>query len=253
MVGDRELLGFRLGYYDLLVSLLWKEPAGELVAALAHGIEERRRAARNLNPLLGEGWEEIGRFLDRVTPAPLGETVVDEYTRLFIGPGEPEVNPYESFYLTGRLLDRPLAVLRDSLKIIGIEKQEGYSEPEDSLAFELEVTRRLIQGQSSAGDPDGEIRWLNSQARFLKEHLLVWGPAVAQDLAAAKGAQLYRGVAKLLQGFLELERELFRTWGGEEVRSLDEARQRFAGRGEWKGPLFDRSPDPGAAREAPES
>ena len=239
MVGDRDLLAFRQGYYDLFVSLLWREPAGELVAALSQGIEERIKGARNLHPLLGEGWEEIGRFLSGVAPDRLGETVADEYTRLFIGPREPEVSPYESFYLTGRLLDRPLAVIRGFVKAIGIEKQEGYAEPEDSLPFELEVMRRLIDRQSSAADPDGEVRWLSSQAHFLKEHLLVWGPAVARDMAAAKGAQFYRGVAKLLQGFFELERDLFKAWGEEEIKSLDEARQNFARSGEWEGPLLD--------------
>lgn len=241
MIGDRDLLAFRKGYYDLFVSLLWQEPAGEFVTGLGEGIEERIKGARNLHPLLGEGWEEIGSFLEGVPPEQLGQTVADEYTRLFIGPREPEVTPYESFYLTGRLLDRPLAVVRAFLKEIGIEKQEGYSEPEDFLAFELEVMRRLIHRQGSAPDPDGEVRWVNSQATFLKEHLLVWGPAPARDLAGAKGAVFYRGVAKLLQGFLELERDLFKAWGEGEVRSLDEARQSFAQRREWKGPLFDLS------------
>jgi len=253
MIGDRDLLAFRKGYYDLFVSLLWQEPPGELLTGLGEGIEERIKGARNLQPLLGEGWEEIGRFLDGAVPDRVGETVADEYTRLFIGPREPEVTPYESFYLTGRLLDRPLAVVRAFLNEIGLEKQEGYSEPEDFLAFELEVIRRLIHRQQSAADPDGEVRWLNSQGRFLKEHLLVWGPAVARDLAGARGAVFYRGVAKLLQGFLELERDLFKSWGEEPIKSLDEARRSFARSGEWKGPLFDLSEGPAADKGGPDS
>jgi len=239
MVGDRELLAFRQGYYDLLVSVLWKEPADTLLSGLGEGIAERTKGARNLHPFLGEGWEEIERFLNGTTPEGLAETVADEYTRLFIGPREPAVNPYESFYLTGRLLDRPLALIRTHLRTIGIEKQEGYAEPEDFLAFELEVMRRLIARQRSAPDPDDEVKWLNAQAKFLKEHLLVWGPAAARDLAAAQGAVFYRGVAKLLQGFLELELDLFKPWAEGEPRSLDEARQSFAKSAEWKGPLFD--------------
>lgn len=251
MVGDRELLAFRQGYYDLFVSLLWKEPGGELLAGLAERIGERIKGGRNLHPLLGEGWEEIERFLNGTTPEGLAETVADEYTRLFIGPRKPEVNPYESYYLTGRLLDRPLALIRTHLRTIGIEKQEGYAEPEDFLAFELEIMRRLIARQRSAPDPDDEVKWLNAQAKFLKEHLLVWGPAAARDLAAAQGAVFYSGVAKLLQGFLELERDLFKPWREGGARSLDEARQSFAGRGEWKGPLFDLSDESGPPKEVP--
>ncbi|MBI4611830.1 MAG: molecular chaperone TorD family protein [Candidatus Rokubacteria bacterium] len=238
MVGDRDLLAFRQGYYDLFVSLLWKEPAGELLAGLADGIDERIKAARNVHARLGEGWEEISRVLSDAARGGLAERVAEEYTRLFIGPHGPAVYPYESYYLTGRLFDRPLAVVRGLLTELALEKAEGYAEPEDFLAFELEVMRRLIGRQRSVADPDAEVHWLNSQATFLKRHLLVWGPTAARDLSDAEGAVFYRGVGKLLQGFLDLERDLFNGWGTEELRSLEEARQSFA-REEWRGPLVD--------------
>ncbi len=242
MIGDREVLAFRQGYYELFVSLLWREPAGELLARLAEGIEGRVLGAGGLHPLLGGGWEAIASLLGGADGDRLAEAVADEYTRLFLGPQGPEVHPYESYYLTGRLWDRPLAVLRDFLKEIGLAKQEGYAEPEDSLAFELEIMRRLIACQGSAADAEGERRFLDLQAIFLKRHLLVWAPAAARDLAEAQGALFYRGVATLLQGFLALERDLFLRWGPEALESLEEARHRYGREKEWKGPLFDFGP-----------
>lgn len=244
MIGDRDLRDFRRGYYDLFVSLLWKEPAGALLAGLAEGIQERMAGARNLHPLLGEGWGEIARFLDGADRTRLAEAVGDEYTRLFLGPPEPEVNLYESYYLTGRLLDRPLAGVRAFLGEIGLEKEESYAEPEDFLAFELEIMRRLIARQASASDPDEETRGITLQAAFLKQHLLVWAPSAARDLSEAKSARFYRGVARVLQGFLELERDLFKGWGPAEIASLDEARQSFAQAGMWSGPLFNPPTEP---------
>lgn len=239
MIGDKDLLAFRQGYYDLFVSLFWKEPRAELLGGLTEGIEERIQAGRHLHPLLGEGWAEIGRFLEGADRERLAEAVAGEYTRLFIGPRDPEINPYESYYLTGRLLDRPLAILRNFLREVGLEKQGEYAEPEDFLASELEIMRRLIARQAVSPHPDEEVRELNVQAAFLKRHLLVWAPTAAKDLADAEGALFYRGVAKLLLGFLELERDLFEGWGEGGVRALGEARQSFAHGGEWKGPLFE--------------
>jgi TorA maturation chaperone TorD len=240
---DLELHSFRQGYYDLLVALFRREPAAELLQQLSKGIRERIHAARNLHPLLGQGWEEIERLLADAPSETLAETVSDEYTRLFIGPHGPEINPYESFYLTGRLLDRPLADVRAFLKAIGIEKLEDYPEPEDFLAFELEVMRWLIGKQTAARDPQEETRLLGLELDFLKNHLLVWGPACAKDIERAKGARFYRPVAKILRAFLEVELNFFRQWGLDKVASLDEARQRYGAIPTWKGPTFDIAAD----------
>ena len=239
MIGDRELLVFRQGYYNLLVALFRQEPAGELLQRLSDGIRERIQAARNLHPLLSQGWEEMDRFLTQTPSENLTEAVSDEYTRLFIGPHGPVINPYESSYLTGRLLDRPLANLRSFLKAIGIEKQEGYSEPEDFLAFELEVMRWLTGKQAAAPKPEDETGWLQRQADFLKEHLLVWVPTCAEDIERARGANFYRAAAMILRGFAEMERALFLEWGMDQVPSLEETRKRYGSMATWKGPTFD--------------
>ncbi|MFB3820313.1 MAG: molecular chaperone [Candidatus Methylomirabilales bacterium] len=243
MLGDKDLLAFRQGYYDLFVSLLGQEPSPALLRGLADGMAERIRGSQGLHPLLAEGWEEMQRLLTGSAAQQVAEAVADEYTRLFVGPQPPEVNLYESFYLTGRLLDRPLVAVRAFLAEVGIRKEEGYAEPEDFLAFELEVMRRLIRRQATAADPEAEAEWIGRQAEFVVRHLLVWAPAAAADLEQAPGASFYRAVAKLLRAFLELERDLFKEQGA--VRSLEEARQAAAGRGEWRGPLLDWADAPG--------
>jgi TorA maturation chaperone TorD len=239
MIGDRELLLFRQEYYKLLVSLFGKEPDGELLRHLPDGIDERIQGARNLHALLAEGWEKIASFLAQVPAEDLRETVADEYLRLFVGPYETTVNPYESFYLTGRLWDRPLAGVRSFLESIAIEKQAEYAEPEDFLAFELDVVRWLIDKQLGVPDGEEEARWLKLQADFLREHLLVWVPACAQDIEKAAGANFYRAAATVLQGFLEMERALFQEWGMDKVASLEEARRLHGAMPIWKGPTFE--------------
>ncbi len=238
MLRDQELLEFRHTYYSLFVRLLWREPAAEFLTALQEGMEARIAAAAAIHPRLGEGWKMFRSFLAEASP----EAVAEEFTALFLGPYAPQVNPYESYYLTGNLFKGPLIALRGFLKRLGVEKQEQeFAEPEDVLAFELEVMRWLI-GKQQAAVPSGEDgRWLELQAAFLKEHLLVWASACAQDMQQAPGAHFYRGVAMVLGGFLEVEGRLFRDWGLDRIPTLDEARQRYGGRSTWQGPTFDVS------------
>ena len=253
MISDRDLLTFRQSYYELFVSLFWKEPPGALLLTLSKGLRERADAARNLHPLLAQGWEETGRFLNGTPLENLEEAVTDEYTRLFIGPQAPPVNPYESFYLTGRLMERPLANLRTLLRAIGIEKQEEYAEPEDFLAFELEVMRWLIGKQGNSTESEEEKRWLERQAEFLKQHLLVWAPTCAQDIEKAEGANFYRGVAMILRGFLEVERTLFPECGVDKVAALEDVRQRYGAIPRWKGPTFEMPSDKPETRSGPKN
>ena len=252
MIGDRELRAFRQGYYELLVSFFRQEPAGEMLLRASSGIGERIEAARNLHPLLAEGWAQLEHFFAETPATALAETGADEYTRLFIGPYDAKINPYESFYFTGRMWDRPLADLRTFLKAVGIERQDGYAEPEDALAFELEVMRWLIGKQQAAADSDEEARWLRLQSDFLKNHLLVWAPACGQDIEASQGAKLYRGMAMILRGFLDTERGLFREWGVEPVAPLEEVRKLHMAIPMWKGPTFEGAiPDQGGETTPP--
>jgi TorA maturation chaperone TorD len=239
MVGDPEVLAFRRGYYDLFVGLLWHEPAPALVAGLTAGLDERTAAARAVHPALGEGWDAIGAFFAATPRDAVADAVVDEYTRVFLGPRRPPVYPYESYYLTGRVLDRPLAAVRGFLREVGLAREADFPEPEDHLAFELDVMRRLLGRQAGSPDAEGEARWLRLQGAFLRDHLLVWGPAVARDLATADGAAFYRGVGRLLEGFLDLEREVAREWIQGEVPSLPEARRRAAATPDFRGPVTE--------------
>ncbi len=88
-----------------------------------------------------------------------------------------------------------------------------------------------------------EEQWLEKQARFLKEHLLVWGPAFAQEVESAKHADFYKGAGKLLRGFLELEKQLFHDRGPEKIETLQTLRNKYGSRREWKGPLFEPVPE----------
>src|SRR5690606_11386008 len=76
--------------------------------------------------------------------------VAREYHDLFIGVGRGELLPFGSYYLTGFLHERPLALLRDDLRRLGIERDESVAEPEDHLGFLCEAMAGLLAGDFPA-------------------------------------------------------------------------------------------------------
>ena len=233
MLQDRDFIQFRQTYYRLFVKLLWKEPEAAFIAALRDDdMQTRSEAAGAVHPLMGSGWQVIDDYL---ADHPPGE-VAAEFSQLFLEPFARVIRPYASYYLTGQFFTEPLKTWRGFLNQLGIEKPQGFTDPEDVLAFELDVMRWLIDKQAAAEDAD---RWLRLQATCLKEHLLVWAPSCAADIEQAPQAAFYRGAAQLLRGFLEVEQSLFRDWGLDRVATLAEARSHYGAGPAWHGPLFD--------------
>ena len=189
-VADEDIL--RADLYDLLGALLARPPNRALLDHLA--------------TLSGDGGE-IGRAvtaLARVARATTEQAAEREFTALFIGLARGELLPYASYYLTGFLHEKPLALLRDDMARLGIARAERVHEPEDNVASLSEMMSGLIRGRFGAPAP------LATQRDFFNRHLAPWAGHFFADLEAAKGSVLYAPVGALGRAFVEVEREAFR-------------------------------------------
>ncbi|MGK7297038.1 MAG: TorD/DmsD family molecular chaperone [Candidatus Wenzhouxiangella sp. M2_3B_020] len=121
----------------------------------------------------------------------------DEFHALFIGLGRGEVLPYASWYLSGFLMDKPLARLRADLDTLGIERADSVSEPEDHVAALCETMVLLVDADAGVDHA--------TQKQFFDRHLQPWFPRFFADVRAARSTDFYRSVADLGQGFFEFE------------------------------------------------
>jgi TorA maturation chaperone TorD len=124
--------------------------------------------------------------------------LTDEYQELFIGVGRGELVPYGSWYLTGFMMEKPLAELRTDLARFGFERQAQSHEPEDHAAALCETMSLIIANGA-------EISFAQ-QRDFFRKHLEPWMGRFFADMAAAKSARFYRAVGILGEQFLEIER-----------------------------------------------
>jgi TorA maturation chaperone TorD len=178
----------RAGVYSLLGALLAAPPDSGLLDVL-----------RDLQPgagLLSPAWEQLREAARQARP----DALQDEYHALFIGLGRGELAPYGSWYLTGFLMEKPLAQLRADLRSMGFARQEGVAEPEDHAAAVCEVMAMTIT--------ENRLTFLE-QSTFFATHLGSWLPRFFQDLEQADSASFYRAVGGLGNRFMAVEQEYF--------------------------------------------
>lgn len=179
----------RAGTYSLLAALLRAIPDRALQQQLA-SIEAEADADGDA---LAAAWLALKQAAGRVAPSALD----DEFHDLFIGIGRGQVVPYGSWYLTGFLMEKPLAELRRELAALGYERRDAVHEPEDHAAALCEVMAMLISDDAA---PFGV------QRRFHETHIGPWFETFCRDLEQAPAADFYRAVGRLGVEFMRLER-----------------------------------------------
>ncbi len=189
MTTDEEVL--RARFWGVLAALLAAPPTAELLCALAPMTGDDSE--------LGRALADLGAAARAVTP----DAVEEEYTTLFIGLSRGELVPFGSYYLTGFLHEKPLAALRADLAELGIEVEDGVSEPEDHIAILAEIMQALVDG--SLGAPLS----LSEQKRFFAAHIEPWAGRFFADLENCPAARFYRPVGALGRLFLNVEAQAF--------------------------------------------
>ena len=181
----------RSAVYRLLGRLLIAPPDVSARAALAELRGDESALGQALNALAAE-------------TARTHQDLEREYHDLFIGLGRGELVPYGSYYLTGFLNEKPLALLRRDMARLGIARRESVREPEDHVGAVLEMMAGLIDGSFAVAPGD-----IAAQQQFFATHVEPVAPRFFADLERAETARFYRPVARVGRLFLEVEASAF--------------------------------------------
>ena len=205
-----EFLAFSLRYptrelSEAAASGEWADAAAEVAVAID---ADKPMLSRGLQELRGESSDEDALF----------HGLRAEATRLFVGPPEPAVSPYEGIWradddgVDGLLFVNPYSVsVERFMACCGLGRPEGTNEPLDHVATELELLQHLAslaagiieppQGAVSAESyPGGSPE--DAYLRFFEEHALAWMPLFAQRLLQKASHPFYGCVAQLVAAAL---------------------------------------------------
>jgi len=181
----------RAQIYRLLAGFLSNSPDSDSLQAAASltGDESEFGAAIN----------NFAQIAQKIDPT----TADTEFHDLFIGVSRGELLPYGSYYQTGFLNEKPLAILRRDMARLGIERIGDLNEPEDHIASVLEMMAGFIDGAYIAPLS------LDQQKQFFAPHINSWAPLFFADLESAKNSVLYAPLGTIGRLFMKIEQEGF--------------------------------------------
>lgn len=125
--GSRDTAGIKVFIYRFL-QRLFLEPDEELIAFLSAKSDDLK---------------DIGIEIDDSLNL---EALQSEYTRLFLGP-KGHLPPYESVFLEGRFWGDRANDIKDYLRNIGLELEEGFTMPPDHIAIEFEILEKILSSE----------------------------------------------------------------------------------------------------------
>lgn len=203
---EKGILETRRNFYALLYRMYLEPPSREFVDDLMN--ERFYLPGLISDEELSEGFKLVREFVEKSKDKAIDELhkdLVGEYTLLFIGPHRLPVQPYESWWVDGKLMGESLLKVKQVYRKAGIAKVNEYAEPEDHIAFELRFMHYLCEEELSADTEERIAECLNMQKEYLNDHLLRWVPDFCDALIECELSDFYKGIARLTRGFILLE------------------------------------------------
>ncbi|MBI4300505.1 MAG: molecular chaperone TorD family protein [Chloroflexi bacterium] len=209
-----EVAEARAGVYGFLSNLLLAPPTEaalaklqepSFIAGVALGLGVRASSA--LEALRGGASHSL-------------ESLVQEHNDLFVVPLGRYVAPYEAVYrgaqeegdqwIAGPLQGESTLAVLAKYREAGAEIDERFLDLPDHIGMELAFMQLLCELEAEARrriDDEETARLTSLQVSFLKGHLAVWAPALCQRIREMAKTPLYKGVATLLEAYLDIEQK----------------------------------------------
>ncbi|MBA3058649.1 MAG: molecular chaperone TorD family protein [Gammaproteobacteria bacterium] len=195
---DVTALHGQMVIYDLLRRLFLTGPSPDLLAAIAAVDRVSLGLLRHLDSDLERLQAAVAESIERLPSS--SESLLVEFTRLMVGPGETPVVPYASFYLspTRNLMTKETMDVRVMYLDAGMAVQNLNRIPDDHLGIELEFLYWLTQKvDEETGVAQAPL--LEHRERFMRDHYSKWVPEFADALERAATEPFFRSIATLLK------------------------------------------------------
>jgi len=199
----------RSGIYGILATA-YAGPADEKFLGLLRGLKITGDTSLPLqNEKLYGGINGLNRWLESNSTSPdsvLSTQLAPEFTGLFRGISRRNspLPPYESVYREGQLFGESTGKITEVFQQYSLKP--GNNEPPDHISLELDFMRLLCNREAEAGKSGvGMLDALREEEKFLEEHLLLWAPALCEQIRKFDTKGLYKALADVTEGWIKYD------------------------------------------------
>jgi len=152
-------------------------------------------------------------YLKKLPTSQASQEIQLEFTRLFIGPGQPIAPPWESIYRTPEklLFGWPALQVREAYRLEGFEIKCKYQMPEDHMGLELMFLASASDALAKTISNDNQSTiplMIERHVDFISNHPLTWIEDFMNDVSASDSIGFYSGLIELIWGVLLWDLEL---------------------------------------------
>jgi TorA maturation chaperone TorD len=157
----------------------------------------------NLDASRGGLYADIAKCCPKISDI---DSLIIDYTKLFVGPYGLLAPPYGSMYLD----DKDRVMGNSTMEVKNRYAEEGLDvclkEVPDHIAIELEFMYFLIFKELEAtkiNDLDNISRYQEKQRAFLENHLGAWVPDFTDKIEANSQTGFYKNIARITKYFID--------------------------------------------------
>lgn len=157
-----------------------------------------------LKPAVDKLVDALNRLKDR-EDAQL--ELAADFCELFLTTDKTGALPYASMYIGKEKLlnDKPAQEMAELMAQKGIAVQDGFNEPADHIAIELDFLGNMIIRSNELEKLEHINEALLEQKAFIEKYLLSWFPQFSARCVEKDEFGLYASVSELLVSFCQLD------------------------------------------------
>lgn len=131
--------------------------------------------------------------------------LLQEYTRIFLGPFEAIAHPYASVYLEGYILNGEVTQkILHFYNNCGLLFEEDVKDLPDNIVVMLQFLHYLITCEMQGNESLPEIDWTEKRKEFIDLYLNTWIPKFTEQIISGTQNEFYKNLALFTKKFFEI-------------------------------------------------